>query len=157
MHLSYSTKPPTSIRPTTVSVKWLLFVYDIYIYIWHDSWKGSCNNSRIAYCDQNSCQEFPIYINMSADRYFALWRNGFRMLSALALRIRHVAPKTRAASQKSAKQKCKKKNKDAERESTRKAERVWEREQCVNDMANPANNNNGANNWSPAKHDAAVD
>lgn len=62
------------------------------------------------------------HINMSADRYFALWRNGFRMRSALALRIRHVAPKTRAASQKSAKQKCKK-NKDAERESTRKPKR----------------------------------
>lgn len=82
-----------------------------------------------------------------------------RISNAQRIGIAHTSRRTEDARCKSkeCETKVQKKNKDAERESTRKAERVWEREQCVNDMANPANNNNGANNWSPAKHDAAVD
>lgn len=81
-----------------------------------------------------------------------------RISNAQRIGIAHTSRRTEDARCKSkeCETKVQKKQRCGKREHKKGRESVREREQCVNDMANPANNNNGAN-WSPAKHDAAVD
>lgn len=81
-----------------------------------------------------------------------------RISNAQRIGIAHTSRRTEDARCKSKEYETKVQKKTKMRkERAQERQRECEREQCVNDMANPANNNNGANNWSPAKHDAAVD